>query len=231
MNILTPVPGRLDYIQMTPIKRSIEMDNWLITYSKDWSPSNLGKFLDECKNQDIFFKTIEKSFNSIFEKIKIYCIKVITSRETIESLCKKIITQLLLREEKRLTKSLAVKLLSNENFLKATVAAAFELVFFIENCIELNFLEIIKFIGLDLYEFWKIINPTYKFDGLIPNTIRIHFQTLDNQILTLLIWKEENYFKENISNFFKKTDIEVLNSENCIYEQTEFNNQSLFAFQ
>jgi len=166
-------------------------------------------------------------------------IKIFTDISIIKNLSFKIISQFLLREERRFNKNIAAALLENENFIKAVIIISFEMILFIENCIELNVFEIMSFVKLDPYEFWKIINPFYKFDGLIPSVIKSHFQAIENQIFSFLIWQKDNKFKSTISDFFKKNTIEISDFEVVSspsgdtkdYEKLEFDNQSLFVYQ
>ncbi len=133
-------------------------------------------------------------------------------------------------------------MLERQNFLKAVIAISFEIVLFIENCIELNVVDIVNYLGLDLYDFWKIINPFNKYDGLIPSVIKLHFSHIEAQIFTIVIWQVENNFRSSVVEFFNKNKLDFsdfkkkenvsVNEENKDkIEMLEFNNQSLFVFQ
>lgn len=158
-----------------------------------------------------------------------------------KELLQKLITQLLLREEKRFNIRLASKLLENENFLKSVIVISFEMVLFVENCSELNVCELIRILKLDLYEFWKIINPFNKCDAIIHGIIKNHFSTIETQIFTFLIWQKipniPNNFLTGIEAYFLKNRTDISNfkvtnfDEQKEIEDLEFNNQSLFVYQ
>ena len=138
-------------------------------------------------------------------------------------------SDLLHRDEKHFPKELLSKLLSNDNFLKAVLVVSVEIVLFIGNVEELSFFKLAEEIDLDLFEFWKILNPMH-LHFAIPSPLRIHFSEIEIQLFTFMIWKKANLrFKSELSDFLKKPDTEIYQEVEDI-KNIEFNNQSLVLY-
>jgi hypothetical protein len=158
-----------------------------------------------------------------------YCVRVTVGLPEILKLTGKIIFDLLHRDEKGFPKELLITLLSNENFLKACLVVSVEIVLFIGNVEELSFFKLAEEVDLDLFEFWKILNPIH-LHFAIPSPLRIHFGEIEMQLFTFMIWKKANLrFKTDLIDFIKNSDnTEILEIQEI--KNIEFNNQSLFVY-
>jgi hypothetical protein len=120
--------------------------------------------------------------------------------------------------------------LSNENFLKSVFVVAIEIVLFIGNVEELCFFKIAETVDLDLYEFWKILNPIH-LHFAIPSPLRVHFSEIEIQLFTFMIWKKVSLsFRNDLSLFIKDHSHIENNKEVDDLKNIEFNNQSLWLY-
>ncbi len=146
-------------------------------------------------------------------------------------LASKLIKELFHRDDKNFPKLILSTLLGNKDFLKSVIIVAVEIVLFIGNVEELCFYKLAEAIELDLYDFWKILNPIHLLYA-VPSVIRVHFSEIEVQLFTFMIWRKPgNSFKTDISNF---NQVEEYLKESFQYvndlKNIEFHNQSLFVF-
>jgi hypothetical protein len=167
---------------------------------------------------------IEKMFNT-------YKVRITITKNEILKLTSKLIKELFHRDDKNFPKQILAKLLQNNEFLKSILIVAVEIVLFIGNVEELCFYKLAEAIELDLYEFWKILNPIHLLYA-IPSVIRVHFAEIEVQLFTFMIWRKPGTsFKNDINDF---NQVEEYYKESLQYvndlKNIEFHNQSLFAY-
>lgn len=175
-------------------------------------------------------KRLEKLFQT-------YLVRITVKPADIKTLTLRIIYGLLQRDEKRFNREIVSEVLKNKNFVKAAFIVSIEIVLFIGNVEEISFYKLTEAIGLDLYEFWKIINPFTHFDLMIPGPIRIHFSEIEIQLLTFMVWKKNcKVFRSEVEEFLSNPNgdfncLEDINQTDVTeVENIEFNNQSLFVY-
>ena len=79
-----------------------------------------------------------------------------------------------------------------------------EIILFIENVEVICFYKLANCINLDLYELWKIINPFVRMDLTVPSDIRLHFQEIEIQLNTFMIFKKPSKnFKSEVDDYLK----------------------------
>ena len=167
---------------------------------------------------------IEKLFNT-------YKVRITITKNDILKLASKLIKELFHRDDKNFPKFILTTLLDNKDFLKSVLIVAVEIVLFIGNVEELCFYKLAEAIELDLYDFWKILNPIHLLYA-VPSVIRVHFSEIEVQLFTFMIWRKPgNSFKTDISNFnqveeYLKESFQYVNDMKNI----EFHNQSLFVY-
>jgi hypothetical protein len=149
--------------------------------------------------------------------------RISISYSDILKLTGRIIYDLFNRDEKHFPKELLSKLLSDEYFLKSVLLIAFEITLFICNVEGLCFFKLAETINLDLYEFWKILNPIH-LHFAIPSPLRVHFSEIEVQLFTFMIWKKASpRFKTELTSLAS----EIESKEVKDLKNIEFNNQSL----
>lgn len=95
------------------------------------------------------------------------------------------------------------KILLNENFVKSVLLIAAECVLLHHNVSEVLFYKIAskEFLNLDLFEFWKIINPFLNLVSIIDNNVNRHLSEIEIVLFTFLIWMNSENFKDNFNCF------------------------------
>jgi hypothetical protein len=167
---------------------------------------------------------IEKLFNT-------YKVRITITKNDMLKLASKLIKELFHRDDKNFPKQILSRLLDNKDFLKSVLIVAVEVVLFIGNVEELCFYKLAEAIELDLYEFWKILNPIHLLYA-VPSVIRTHFSEIEVQLFTFMIWRKPGIsFKNDINNF---NQVEEYFKESFQYvndiKNIEFHNQSLFVY-
>ena len=121
----------------------------------------------------------------------------------IEVLSYKFLKELILRDEKKYESSVLQRILLKENFLKSVLLIAAECVLLHHNVSEVLFYKIAskEFLNLDLFEFWKIINPFLNMISIIDNNVNRHLSEIDIVLFTFLIWANSETFRDSFSNF------------------------------
>jgi hypothetical protein len=226
---------------MTPCSKVMNMDKWVKEYVKDWNYEKIFRYESICKSssymeEDTTLLNVSSFISSNLEKIQklfnFYKVRVLTQLEEIKILTLKIICGLIKRDERKFKVDFISRILSNPNFLKSALVLGVEIVIFIENVEEISFYKLAEVLELELYEFWKIINPFLNFDLTIPADIRLHFNQIELQLITYMIWKKPNInFKEELNEFLKDYNYFLQDKELKEIEDIEFNNQSLFVYQ
>jgi len=226
---------------MTPCSKVMNMDKWVKEYVKDWNYEKLLRYESICKSSsyiedNTILINVSSFISSNLEKIQklfnFYKVRVLTQIEEIKILTLKIICGLIKRDERKFKVDFISRILSNPNFLKSALVLGVEIVIFIENVEEISFYKLAEVLELELYEFWKIINPFLNFDLTIPADIRLHFNQIELQLITYMIWKKPNAnFKDELNEFLRDYNYFLQDKELREIEDIEFNNQSLFVYQ
>jgi hypothetical protein len=223
---------------MTPCSRVMFMDRWVKEYIKDWNQEKLNRLenlfsasLNNMKQIDVnslissYLEKVHKLFNN-------YRVRVVTQIEEIKLLTFKIICGLIKRDERKFRADFISRILLNQNFLKSALILSVEIVLFIENVEEISFFKLADTLELDIYEFWKIINPFLNFDLTIPSDIQLHFNEIELQLMSFMIWKKASKsFKDELNEFLRQNYSFLKDKELKEIEDIEFNSQSLFVYQ
>lgn len=93
------------------------------------------------------------------------------------------------------------KTLSKIEFHKAAFACAAETILFIYNEQKLVFVQLLQFMDLSVFDFWKLVNSFIVVDPKMPTPLKRHFRDIEIKIVTELGWKNDS----NIVAFIKKT--------------------------
>jgi hypothetical protein len=222
------------------------MDRWVKDYIKDFNMEKLLRYENLYKasceryqlelNQQENFIDVNSFISNNLDKIQklftFYKVRVITQIDEIKFLCFKILCGLIKRDERKFKAEFISRILSNQNFLKSALILAVEIVLFIENVEEISFYKLAAMLELDLYELWKIINPFLNFDLTIPSDIRLHFNEIELQLMSFMIWKKASQnFKNELNEFLKDFSYFLQDKELKEIGDIEFNNQSLYVYQ
>jgi len=58
-----------------------------------------------------------------------------------------------------------------------------------------------EYLNLDLFEFWKIINPFLNLVSIIENNVNRHLSEIEIVLFSFLIWTNSKDFKEKFNRF------------------------------
>lgn len=138
----------------------------------------------------------------------------------IEVLSYRFLKELILRDERKYERNVLKKILLKENFVKSVLLIGAECVLLHHNISEVLFYKITskEFLNLDLFEFWKIINPCLNLVSIIDNNVNRHLSEVEIVLFTFLIWTNSENFKDN---FYKFLDNE--NFQGIFYYKKNFN--------
>lgn len=130
--------------------------------------------------------------------------------DEIEVLSFKFFKELIFRDEKKYEKDVLKKIILNENFIKSVLLVATECVLLHFNVSEVLFYKIASkdFLNLDLFEFWKIINPFLNLVSIIDNNVNRHLSEIEIVLMTFLMWSNSDNFKENFNRFIESVDFQ-----------------------
>jgi len=231
---------------MTPCSRVMFMDRWVKDYIKDFKmekleryenlyKSSLERFQLQLNTQENLMDVnsfMSYNLDKIQKLFSFYKVRVVTQIEEIKFLSFKLLCGLIKRDERKFKSEFISRILSNQNFLKSALIVAVEIVLFIENVEEISFYKLADMLELDLYELWKIINPFLNFDLTIPSDIRLHFNEIELQLMSFMIWKKASQnFKNELNEFLKDFSYFLQDKELKELGDIEFNNQSLYVYQ
>ena len=129
--------------------------------------------------------------------------------EEIEVLSYKFSKELILRDVKKYEKKVLKKIILNENFIKSFLLISAECVLFHHNVSEVIFYKLAskEFLNLDLFEFWKIINPFLNLVAILDNNINRHLSEIEIVLITFLVWSNSEIFKESFNNYIDSGDL------------------------
>lgn len=164
----SPFGGANNFQMFTPITRVVSMNKWICQYTKNFQPKYLHTFYGE-ENQNILpilCKKINDFAMKVFDLLTRYSVKLRNKPEDLNLLCFKLIEGLLKKNQatfKVETPQLKL-IIEKEEFLKAIVTIAFEIVLYVENIQDIFFYKITQAIQLDVFILLKVINPIMTFD-------------------------------------------------------------------
>ena len=226
-------------VDMTPCTRAVSLENWAKNFISNFDPKVVIDLQEKYKptlyNTNPEVKPIDKYIRKLLVtfdyQLTQHTTRIITTFEDITKMCLKFIYTLLQKDLMIFTEEFCAMLLYNEDYIKAIVAISMEIILFIEDIEEITFNRIPEFLGLDVYDLWKIMNPIQLRSIVFHKEIKDHLEEVEEQLLSFLIWRNpstkmlkdiKEFFEEDNKNINKK-DIEVLSD-------FEYKNQSLFLF-
>jgi hypothetical protein len=225
----------------TPVSLALEMVNWLKlkaenakkSVDKDGFPPVMSKYLGMCK-PDTKLKikqNLENWIDKVSYEIKSDWSSSISRSDSINNLhflYLKLVDELLLQEEtnalsrKKQDKQKVVKELSKTlyriEFHKAVFTWAAETILFIYNEQKLVFSQLLEFMNLSVFDFWKLVNSFIVVDSQMPTPLKRHFRDIEIKIVTELGWKFGSPILQIIEKILEKA-IEDHNSENINEKQ------------
>lgn len=116
--------------------------------------------------------------------------------------------ELILRDEKKYEKRILKKIIFNENFIKSILLIAAECVLYHHNVPGALFNKIVgvDYLNLDVFQFWKIINPCINLVAIMDNNIIRHLSEIEIVLLTFLTWSMSENFNEKFRKYLKSSN-------------------------
>ena len=223
-------------IDMTPCTRAVSLNNWAKTYIANFDGKHILQLQDKyvpAYSYNPSLKPVDmyiKSQFQIFEKqLNVYKFRIITTFPDIEKMCLKLITLLFQKDLMIFTEEFVAMLLYNEEFIKAMIAISIEIILFVEDIQEISFYKIPELLGVDVYDLWKVLNPTRFPSFTFHKEIKEHLEEIEYQIVSFLIWRRPSTkLMSEIKYFFhsEQNDNQCLN----VLADFEYKTQSLFMF-
>jgi len=144
--------NNINFNDYTPCTRTIHMNNWLTTLIQN---SPIHGHVNELKH----LPKITSLINQIFVLLKKYKITLNTNKNDLQKLILLFIDQIIEKNSESFSSTVLSSIMNNEIFVKAIFVCSLEIVLFIENIEELMFAKICEEINIDIYDFFKILNP------------------------------------------------------------------------
>ena len=130
--------------------------------------------------------------------------------EEIEVLSYRLIKELIKRDEKKLRKNQQIisSILLSENFTKSIFLASAECVLIHHDSADVLFTKIAskEYLDLDLFEFWKILNPLVNLVAIMDNNVSCFLYEIEVVLMTFLLWENSENFKERYNSFIESKD-------------------------
>jgi len=204
----------------TPVSLALEMVNWMKlrcetvkkSLDSDGFPPVMSRHLTYWKEETKI--RIIQNLESWVAKIDYECkndynhsVSGNTPKESLKYLYLKFVDELLSQEEsntlsrRKLAKSESVakelsKTLYRIEFHKAVFTWAAETILFIYNEQKLIFEQLLEFMNLSVFDFWKIVNSFIVVDSQMPTPLKRHFRDIEIKIVTDLGWKDNTTILE-----------------------------------
>ena len=118
------------------------------------------------------------------------------------------------------------KTLSKIEFHKAAFACAAETILFIYNEQKLVFVQLLKFMDLSVFDFWKLVNSFIVVDPKMPTPLKRHFRDIEIKIVTELGWRSDSPVKDFIEKTYRNTVIEEEKNQNLIKQSQDVHMQT-----
>ena len=111
--------------------------------------------------------------------------------------------ELISRDERKYDRLVIRKILKNENFIKSVLLVTIECFLFQSNTEELLFNKISgkEYLNLDMFEFWKILNPFFNLVAIMDNNTVVHLMEIEVVLFTFLMWNNSEEFKKKFFRF------------------------------
>lgn len=196
----------------TPITRAMEMNNWLQNHISKCTAdhaSGLSVYLcalmspADCKGVlqvvDKVMAQLNAALASDSTQIKAHDVKALYLR---------IVDSVVEMEEKKLAKEDIGRVLRNSEFHKAAMAAATEVVLFVNNSMAIRFEQILDLCELGAFEFWKLVAVFLKFDPTMPAPLKLHFQQIEVKVITFLAWQKNSAMHRLLGKMVEKERME-----------------------
>ena len=117
------------------------------------------------------------------------------------------LSQILKNEEKRLNSSNFASFLSNDSFHQALYCCCIRAVLLAFDGVKnLRLEDLLEICRINAFDWWKLIKSFTTFDPKIPNGIRQDFQTIEEAILTSLIWAQSSPVPHIIRQYFQSPE-------------------------
>jgi hypothetical protein len=204
----------------TPISSSLEMVNWLKfkwenakrSLDSEGFPPIMSKHLKYCndetkerilQNLDSWVAKIDYEYKNDYSR----SVAGNSSKDSLRFLYLKLVDELLLQEEnntmarrklpapERVIKELS-KTLYRIEFHKAVFTCAAETMLFIYNEQQPGFEQLLEFMNLSVFDFWKLVNSFIVVDPQMPTPLKRHFRDIEIKIVTELGWKNNTAIME-----------------------------------
>lgn len=200
----------------TPITKAMEMSNWLMDHIKkvimvNSISSGIARIINLTKpSLDLTEKLIQKILDEFLNKVSGSLGSTLESCTKKANLIKmmffKIIDDMILEEEKKLSNDQFIGILSNDKFFKSLVACSAETVLFVHNIITISFEQILFNAKVSPFDFWKIISPFLRFDSKIPTPLKKHFREIEMKIISFLAWQSSSPLFKVIQKIISKEE-------------------------
>jgi hypothetical protein len=122
------------------------------------------------------------------------------------------INDLIIRDAKNFKKTdiYISLLLLKENFVKSIMLVATECVLFNHDSKDIFFNKIAskEFLDLDLFDFWKILNPIINLKLIMDYNITCYLIEVEILLITFLLWKNSEKFNKEFQDFINSKDFE-----------------------
>lgn len=182
---LSPLVGNNNFLMMTPMTRNMSINMWIINYIKNFNNSeiknlikrhfdisNSNSQISTCEEKEtvdskynILLENLNSNINSFMNLLKENSILITTKREDITVLSLKLISGLIKKNSnKNDDNTLFSVIFDNSEFISSISFISFELVLYIDNVHECNFLKLLNLLNLNCLTLLKIINPIITFD-------------------------------------------------------------------
>lgn len=197
----------------TPVSLALEMVNWLKckasnakkSLDADGFPPVMSRHLKYCKpdTKKRIIHNLDNWIDKVGYELKTDYNNSITgtnSMDNLRYLYFKLVDDLLAQEEnnsfsrrkkadqEKITKELS-KTLYRIEFHKAVFTCAAETILFIYNEQKLIFSQLLEFMNLSAFDFWKLVNSFIVVDPQMPTPLKRHFRDIEIKIVTELGWK------------------------------------------
>jgi len=195
----------------TPITRAMEMNNWLQDHILKCTitDNSLTSYLSA-----LMSPSDSKALLQLLERLLAKLSAALGNESTqikshdIKALYFRIIESIVGMEEKVLSKVNMMKVLRCNELHKAVIAAATEVLLFVNNSMTIRFEQILELCEIDPFEFWKLIAIFLKFDPMIPAPLKLHFQQIEIKIVTFLAWQKNSTMHRLLGKIIEKARIE-----------------------
>ena len=117
------------------------------------------------------------------------------------------LTEILINEEKRLSSNNFASFLSNDSFHQALYCCCIRTILLAFDGVKnLRLEDLLEICRINAFDWWKLLKSFITFDPKVPNGIRQDFQTIEEAILTNLIWTQNSPVPHIIRQYFQNPE-------------------------